>query len=121
MGCRFLYQFSTGKAVDRRQVHDCRSAAPIPGQRGLLMGRYYFHISAGLDSVHDDEGLELKDDEEARLEALRAIVELREEEPDRDWTSCYLEVVDSAGNVILRKPFAASEPDSNRQQTGRNH
>jgi hypothetical protein len=70
------------------------------------VARYYFHISNGLDNVDDDEGLELEDAAQARLEALRAIAELREEEPDRDWPSHVLEVVDSAGRLVLRASFA---------------
>jgi hypothetical protein len=70
------------------------------------MGRYYFHVSNRLERVEDGEGLELEDDEEARVEARRAIRELREEEPDRDWASHILEVVDGAGRLVLRMPFA---------------
>jgi hypothetical protein len=68
--------------------------------------RYFFHVSDGLETVHDEEGVELEDDEEALLEALRAIQDLREEEPDRDWSSHFLEIVDDAGRLILSSSFA---------------
>jgi hypothetical protein len=51
------------------------------------VARYYFHLANRRDFIRDEDGLELADLAQARTEALKAIEELRQENPvaAMDW------------------------------------
>lgn len=65
--------------------------------------RVYFHATNGVRSILDQVGIEVVDIEQARVEALRALEEFRQElDPFEDCLSGWrLEVVDAAGLVVL--------------------
>jgi hypothetical protein len=67
------------------------------------VARYYFHLISWHDSILDEEGLELADLAEARVEVLNAIEELRRENPvaATGWAGWRLDVTDAAGVVVL--------------------
>jgi hypothetical protein len=65
--------------------------------------RLFFHLVDSQDTIHDLEGVEVIDLEHAQTEAMRAIVEMRQEDPSapRDWLGWTLGVTDAAGRVVL--------------------
>lgn len=75
------------------------------------MSRYYFHIQDGQD-FPDKDGTELPDLRAVRTEAIRASAEmLRENASYWDGTEWRMNVVDAAGETVLRLRFSA-EPGS---------
>jgi hypothetical protein len=67
------------------------------------VARYYFHLANRRDFIRDEDGLELADLAQARTEALKAIEELRQENPvaAMDWAGWRLDVADSSGVVVF--------------------
>ncbi len=65
--------------------------------------RLFFHLVDSQDTIHDLEGVEVIDLEHAQTEAMRAIAEIRQEDPSapRDWSGWTLRVTDAAGRVVL--------------------
>jgi hypothetical protein len=65
--------------------------------------RLYFHLAAAHDSILDEIGIEVEDLDHARSEALRAIAELKDEDPSatRDFSGWRLEATDAAGAVVF--------------------
>lgn len=66
--------------------------------------RYYFNLKNGAQSIPYEEGIEVANLEQARAEILKAIEELREEDPElaeegRGWT---LEICDESEEIVLR-------------------
>jgi hypothetical protein len=63
------------------------------------------------ERILDETGIEVSDLEAAHYQALKAIQELRQESEadDIDWSGWHLEVVDSAGNVLLTIPLATAQ------------
>ncbi|WP_143062076.1 DUF6894 family protein [Faunimonas pinastri] len=65
------------------------------------MPRYFFHISDGERIARDDDGLELRDDERARTEGLRALGEIvKEELPHGDRRAFRIMIRDTANAEI---------------------
>jgi hypothetical protein len=64
--------------------------------------RCYFHLANGHDELLDETGANVATLEEARTAALKAIDELRREDPSlqRDWNGWELRIVDEAGRVL---------------------
>ncbi len=65
--------------------------------------RYYFNLKNGCQSIPYDEGIDVANLDQARAEILKAIEELREEEPELTeegvgWT---LEICDDTGEIVL--------------------
>ena len=69
--------------------------------------RCYFHLLNGHDTILDDTGLEVSNLEAMRCYAFQAICELREEtsQGSAEWQGWRLDVVDSAGHVLLSVPL----------------
>jgi hypothetical protein len=65
--------------------------------------RLFFHLVDKQDTLHDLEGVEVTDLEDARREAMRAIAEMRQEDPSAppDWSGWTLRVTDASGRVVL--------------------
>ena len=64
--------------------------------------RYYFHLVNGQDAVLDDTGLELRDLETGKAQALQVISELRHEVgmATEDWTSWRLDIASPDGSLL---------------------
>ena len=71
------------------------------------MPRYYFLVCSPLGVEADQSGLELPGDEQAQEWGLRAVHDIRAEDPSTDWRDWYVKVRDSAGNLILDVPVEA--------------
>ena len=56
--------------------------------------RLFFHLVDQRDTIHDLEGVEVTDLGQAEAEALRAVAELRQEDPSapKDWSGWKLQV-----------------------------
>jgi len=65
--------------------------------------RCYFNLVNGSEKIVDRDGIEVRDIEQARVQAMNAVEELREEDESAatDWANWSLEVTDSAGNVLF--------------------
>jgi hypothetical protein len=65
--------------------------------------RLFFHLVDNQDTIHDLEGVEVTDIGQAEAEALRALAEMRQEDPlaPQDWSGWTLRVTDSSGQVVL--------------------
>ncbi|MGO4573914.1 DUF6894 family protein [Microvirga sp. 2TAF3] len=71
------------------------------------MPRYFFNVHLGEDVLEDPEGQEFRDADEA-WEATRATaLDLMKAEFSQpvNWASCYIEVKNEAGEIILEFPF----------------
>jgi hypothetical protein len=64
--------------------------------------RLFFHLLDSGDTIHDLEGVEVTDLEQARTEALRALDEMRQEDPSapQEWSGWTLRVTDGSGQVV---------------------
>ena len=69
------------------------------------MPQYYFHIRGRTERELDLDGLDLPSDDDAAVQATKAVRELREEFSAEDWTDWVLEVVDEDGREVLRLPI----------------
>lgn len=69
--------------------------------------RCYFHLVNSHDAIFDDTGIDVADIEAARIEAMKAIQEIREEdsEADQDWWGWQLKVTDQSGHTLLSIPL----------------
>jgi hypothetical protein len=82
-------------------ARDFRSAAqPRPSPAPM---RCYFNLVNGTEEIIDDDGIEVSGIEQARVQALKAIAELRQEDNDlaSEWRNWRLEVSDSEGHVLF--------------------
>ena len=68
------------------------------------MPTYYFHLRGRTDREIDLDGLDLPTDEDAAVQARKAVKQLRKEFESDDWTDWVLEVVDEDGREVLRLP-----------------
>lgn len=75
----------------------------------LVVMRCYFNLVNGREKIIDQDGIEVRDIEQARVQALKAIDELREEDGASmsDWNDWSLEVTDSSGEVFFRISLGA--------------
>ena len=73
------------------------------------MTMFYFNLCDGGAGVVDTEGIELRDESEARAYAIRVASELlrREDIGKRSWQ---LEICDVRGDVLSVLPFATVDP-----------
>jgi hypothetical protein len=69
----------------------------------LVVMRCYFNLVNGHEKIIDQDGIEVRDIEQARVQALKAIDELREEDGASmgDWHDWSLEVTDASGTVFF--------------------
>ena len=65
--------------------------------------RYYFHLMADHDAIHDHEGIELEDSNQVRSAALEALQELSEADPElmQEAHGWKLNVADASGAVVF--------------------
>jgi uncharacterized protein YegL len=62
----------------------------------------YFNLVSGSERIADQEGVEVRDLDQAWAQAMRAIEELREDEEEvADWANWSLEVTDGSGTVLF--------------------
>jgi hypothetical protein len=59
------------------------------------------------DTIRDDTGVEVPDEETARRLALQAIHNLRQEDDrsSEDWAGWQLDIIDAEGNLVLTIPL----------------
>ncbi|AWM88991.1 hypothetical protein [Microvirga sp. 17 mud 1-3] len=69
--------------------------------------RCYFNLIDGYERILDVDGIEVSTLEQARLQAVKAIEELLEEDDGiaEDWRSWTLEVTNEDGRVLLSIPL----------------
>ena len=72
--------------------------------------RCFFHLVTNDDEIPDETGAEVASIDEARVEALKAIDELRREEPSgaADWSGWSLKIADEEGRVLSTIPLIPS-------------
>jgi hypothetical protein len=77
--------------------------------RQELPMRCFFHLMSGDDSILDDQGLEISDLQEAEVQALMAIQEVRQEMDsiEEDLKGWHLYVVDGSGATMMSIPLDA--------------
>ena len=65
--------------------------------------RLFFHLVDSQDTIHDLDGVEVVDLEQARTETMRAIAEVRQEDSTASefWSGWILRVTDGSGRVVL--------------------
>jgi hypothetical protein len=65
--------------------------------------RCYFNLISDDETILDDEGVEVRDLDQAWAQALKAIAELRGEADGEliEWDRWRLEAVDPSGNVLF--------------------
>jgi hypothetical protein len=74
---------------------------PVPCW-GPRMPVYYFHLRGRTERELDSDGLDLPSDDDAAVQARKAVKELRKEFASDDWSDWVLEVVDEDGREVLR-------------------
>jgi hypothetical protein len=69
--------------------------------------RCYFHLVSCHDAILDQTGVEVTDLAAAEVQAIRAVHELREEDPDadEDWQGWQLNVTGTSGHLLLSIPL----------------
>ncbi|QFU18158.1 hypothetical protein GDR74_14550 [Microvirga thermotolerans] len=69
--------------------------------------RCYFNLIDGYERILDLDGIEVSDLEQARLQAIKAIEELLEEDEgiSEDWHSWTLEVTNEDGKILFSIPL----------------
>ena len=74
--------------------------------------RLFFHLVDGGDTIQDLEGIEVTNLEQARTEALRALAEMRQEEPPapQAWSGWTLKVTDGSERVVLSLDLDSGVP-----------
>ena len=71
------------------------------------MPRYFFHTRIGADALTDDEGVELRDPDQAWRVARATIrASLEEEGSDPRLVTAILVVTDESGETVLEFPFS---------------
>ena len=72
--------------------------------------KYYFNLVNGNETIIDEEGIEVRDLDQALVQAMKAIEELRAEEgaEAEAWENWSLEVTDSSGTVLLSLALSRS-------------
>jgi hypothetical protein len=75
---------------------------PIP-----VIMRCYFNLIDGYERILDLDGIEVSNLDQARLQAVKAIEELLEEDDgiSEDWRSWTLEVTNEDGRVLFSIPL----------------
>lgn len=64
----------------------------------------YFHLSNGLETIIDQEGIEVENFEEAHEQAREAVAEvLRDDEgASKDWQGWHIQVTDVTGTLLCK-------------------
>jgi hypothetical protein len=64
--------------------------------------RCFFHLVNGQETILDDTGIEVADLETAKVQARKAIAELRQDDEDalEDWSGWRLDIVCPEGNLL---------------------
>jgi hypothetical protein len=72
--------------------------------------RCYFHLVNSHNTIRDDTGVEVRDEETARRLALQTIHNLRQEDDrsSEDWAGWQLDIIDAEGNLVLSIPLNMS-------------
>jgi hypothetical protein len=72
--------------------------------------RCYFNLVNGHEKILDQDGIEVRNLEQAYTQALKAVEELRAEDDTSasDWADWSLEVTDSSGTVLFLINLGAS-------------
>jgi len=70
--------------------------------------RYFFDVVTNGNRIVDPLGVELPDREAARVEAIRAAVEMTANNALENAVDAKFEVTDQDGTIILTLPFAAA-------------
>jgi hypothetical protein len=89
------------------------SGSACPGYEILIRQelpmRCFLHLLSGDDTILDNHGLEISDLQEAEVQALMAIQEVRQEVGciDEDLKGWHLHVVDGSGVTMLSIPLDA--------------
>jgi hypothetical protein len=68
--------------------------------------RCYFHLTKGEEIIRDDRGLEVTDMAQARAEAIKAVVEMCDENPGLASAGWTLTVADDSGIVLFTIPLS---------------
>ena len=63
--------------------------------------RIYFHLKGAHEVILDEEGVEVSGPQEARVQALLAIEELRDEKEGQGWSGWSLVAADDWGTVLF--------------------
>ncbi|MCB8823037.1 DUF6894 family protein [Microvirga rosea] len=73
----------------------------------LVIMRCYFNLIDNYEKILDHDGIEVTDLDQARVQAIKAIEELLEEEEEfaEDWRNWTLEVTNETGKVLLSIPL----------------
>lgn len=69
--------------------------------------RFYFNLINGADILRDEDGIEHSSMNSALIQAMRAIEELRAQNPlaAEDWQGWSLEIVDASGRTVVSLPL----------------
>jgi hypothetical protein len=75
---------------------------PLP-----VIMRCYFNLVDGYQKILDHDGIEVFDLDQARMQALKAIAELLEEDEEAqdDWRNWTLEVTNDRGAILFTIPL----------------
>ena len=75
--------------------------------------RYHFNLTDGDEMIRDEDGIELSDIHAALLYAMKAIEELRAEDPSssHEWQGWRLEIVEASGWTV--HSLSLDEPSRN--------
>ena len=77
------------------------------------MPRYYFHVIDGREII-DNEGTELADLRQARIEAIHLAGSILRDEGDKFWNGeeWHMNVTDASGLSVLKLRFSAEDQDA---------
>jgi hypothetical protein len=92
-----------------RALQSCSTIYRAPAEIAV---RVYFHLKDGHGVIRDPEGVEVADLQAARVQAIQAIEELRQEDASasRDWSGWTLEVADGSGAALFSLDLASRFP-----------
>jgi hypothetical protein len=81
--------------------------AAEPTTKGDVMPRYFFNLNLEGEVVPDLEGQDFRDADEAWEATLAMARNLMQTEFSRpvNWTACYFQVTDEAGDIVHEFPF----------------
>jgi hypothetical protein len=72
-----------------------------------MSSRYFFNLTDGEDVIRDEDGIVVPDLHAALVEAMKAIEELRAEDPSAmaEWQGWWLEIIDHSGQTVQSIPL----------------
>ncbi len=112
LGCHNAQGYLFARPVEGSQVPQLLSNFKLDHHENQASSRYFFHLTNGGAMIRDEDGIEASDIQTALIYAMRAIEELRAEEPSTgaDWQGWRLEVTDASGQMIGSLPLSDIEP-----------